>query len=285
MRVRALPNAARRRCCLTSPDNNHHTLNRSHVHPAAPIPRSAPAAWHCQRHRSALLACRAAAASGDVGSAGAKKPKRGGAGAASREGKPAQRAAGFDDEQDYGADGYGADDFSDEDDDDEGEESFLAPFMDSVVKVTCVHTEPNFSLPWQRKRQYASSSTAFAIARGFGSGGGSSGGGGGGGKAANGKRGGKARAGGSGSGEGSSGGGEGGQGGGGWLLTNAHSVSYHTQVKVKRRGDDRKFLARVLSVGVDCDVALLTGALARGWCHAPRQHFVVAAASCWQLRF
>ena len=29
------------------------------------------------------------------------------------------------------------------------------------------------------------------------------------------------------------------------------------QVKVKRRGDDRKFLAKVLSIGVDCDVALL----------------------------
>lgn len=26
---------------------------------------------------------------------------------------------------------------------------------------------------------------------------------------------------------------------------------------MKRRGDDRKFLARVLSIGVDCDVALL----------------------------
>ncbi len=30
------------------------------------------------------------------------------------------------------------------------------------------------------------------------------------------------------------------------------------QVKVKKRGDDRKFIARVLSIGVDCDVALLT---------------------------
>ncbi len=30
------------------------------------------------------------------------------------------------------------------------------------------------------------------------------------------------------------------------------------QVRVKKRGDDEKFLARVLSVGVDCDVALLT---------------------------
>lgn len=26
---------------------------------------------------------------------------------------------------------------------------------------------------------------------------------------------------------------------------------------MKKRGDDRKFLARVLSIGVDCDVALL----------------------------
>ncbi|CAI7880693.1 unnamed protein product, partial [Closterium sp. NIES-54] len=26
--------------------------------------------------------------------------------------------------------------------------------LDSVVKVFCVHTDPNFSLPWQRKRQY-----------------------------------------------------------------------------------------------------------------------------------
>jgi S1-C subfamily serine protease len=30
------------------------------------------------------------------------------------------------------------------------------------------------------------------------------------------------------------------------------------QVKVKRRGDDEKFLARVLALGVDCDIALLT---------------------------
>lgn len=31
------------------------------------------------------------------------------------------------------------------------------------------------------------------------------------------------------------------------------------QIKVKRRGDDQKFLARVLALGVDCDIALLTG--------------------------
>ncbi len=31
------------------------------------------------------------------------------------------------------------------------------------------------------------------------------------------------------------------------------------QVKVKKRGDDRKWLARVLAIGTECDVALLTG--------------------------
>lgn len=36
------------------------------------------------------------------------------------------------------------------------------------------------------------------------------------------------------------------------------AVSCLQQVKVKRRGDDRKFLARVLAVGTECDIALLT---------------------------
>ncbi|CAI5938193.1 unnamed protein product [Closterium sp. NIES-65] len=35
--------------------------------------------------------------------------------------------------------------------------------LDSVVKVFCVHTDPNFSLPWQRKRQYSSNSSGFII--------------------------------------------------------------------------------------------------------------------------
>ncbi|GFP79938.1 protease Do-like 9 [Phtheirospermum japonicum] len=81
--------------------------------------------------------------------------------------------------------------------------------MDSVVKVFCVHTEPNFSLPWQRKRQYSSSSSGFVI---------------------NGKR----------------------------VLTNAHSVEHYTQVKLKKRGSDTKYLATVLAIGTECDIALLT---------------------------
>lgn len=77
--------------------------------------------------------------------------------------------------------------------------------MDSVVKVFCVHTEPNFSLPWQRKRQYSSSSSGFVI-------------------------------------------------GGRRVLTNAHSVEHYTQVKLKKRGSDTKYLATVLAIGTECDI-------------------------------
>ncbi|KAI5066907.1 hypothetical protein GOP47_0017435 [Adiantum capillus-veneris] len=84
-----------------------------------------------------------------------------------------------------------------------------SPFMDAVVKVFCVHTEPNFSLPWQMKRQFSSNSSGFIIS---------------------GRR----------------------------VLTNAHSVEHHTQVKVKRRGSDTKYLATVLAIGTECDIALLT---------------------------
>ncbi|KAJ7974525.1 Protease Do-like 9 [Quillaja saponaria] len=84
----------------------------------------------------------------------------------------------------------------------------VVPSMDAVVKVFCVHTEPNFSLPWQRKRQYSSSSSGFII-------------------------------------------------GGRRVLTNAHSVEHHTQVKLKKRGSDTKYLATVLAIGTECDIAML----------------------------
>ncbi|KAH6797444.1 DegP protease 9 [Perilla frutescens var. hirtella] len=83
------------------------------------------------------------------------------------------------------------------------------PEMDAVVKVFCFHTEPNFSLPWQRKRQYSSSSSGFVI---------------------KGRR----------------------------VLTNAHSVEHYTQVKLKKRGSDTKYVATVLAIGTECDIALLT---------------------------
>jgi len=83
----------------------------------------------------------------------------------------------------------------------------VVPSMDAVVKVFCVHTEPNFSLPWQRKRQYSSSSSGFII-------------------------------------------------GGRRVLTNAHSVEHHTQVKLKKRGSDTKYLATVLAIGTECDIGM-----------------------------
>ncbi|CAI5474567.1 unnamed protein product [Closterium sp. Yama58-4] len=83
-----------------------------------------------------------------------------------------------------------------------------SPFLDAVVKVYCTHTQPNFSLPWQKRRQFSSTGSGFMIP---------------------GRR----------------------------ILTNAHCVEHHTQVKLKRRGDDTKFVARVLAIGVECDIALL----------------------------
>ncbi|XP_044494066.1 protease Do-like 2, chloroplastic [Mangifera indica] len=84
-----------------------------------------------------------------------------------------------------------------------------AAFLNAVVKVYCTHTAPDYSLPWQKQRQYTSTGSAFMI-------------------------------------------------GDGKLLTNAHCVEHDTQVKVKRRGDDTKYVAKVLARGVDCDMALLS---------------------------
>lgn len=84
----------------------------------------------------------------------------------------------------------------------------VVPAMDAVVKVFCTHTEPNFSLPWQRKRQFSSSSSGFVIS---------------------GRR----------------------------VLTNAHSVEHYTQVKLKKRGSDTKYVATVLAIGTECDIGEL----------------------------
>lgn len=114
----------------------------------------------------------------------------------------------------------------DDDDDDDAEltaaelaaaaaDEATAKIFDAVVKIFCNHNEPNFSMPWQRERQYSSYSSGFMLAS----------------QGPAGER---------------------------WVLTNAHSVDYHSQVKVKRRDDDKKFLAKVLAIGTECDVALLT---------------------------
>ncbi|KAI3941515.1 hypothetical protein MKW92_045296 [Papaver armeniacum] len=83
----------------------------------------------------------------------------------------------------------------------------VMPLMDAVVKVFCVHSVPNFSLPWQRERQYSSTSSGFIIS-------------------------------------------------GRKVLTNAHSVEHYTQVKLKKRGSDVKYLAKVLAIGNECDIGI-----------------------------
>ena len=37
------------------------------------------------------------------------------------------------------------------------------PWATAVLQVFCIHSEPNFSLPWQRKRQFSSTSSGFII--------------------------------------------------------------------------------------------------------------------------
>ncbi|PQP97156.1 protease Do-like 2 chloroplastic [Prunus yedoensis var. nudiflora] len=95
-----------------------------------------------------------------------------------------------------------------------------ADFLNAVVKVYCTHTAPDYSLPWQKQRQYTSTGSAFMI-------------------------------------------------GDGKLLTNAHCVEHYTQVKVKRRGDDTKYVAKVLARGVDCDIALLSVERSSDCCRIP----------------
>ncbi|KAI3935408.1 hypothetical protein MKW98_027548 [Papaver atlanticum] len=85
----------------------------------------------------------------------------------------------------------------------------VAPLMDAVVKVFCAHSAPNYSLPWQRVQQYATTSSGFIIS-------------------------------------------------GRKVLTNAHSVEHYTRVKLKKRGSDVKYLAKVLAIGNECDIAMLT---------------------------
>ncbi|XP_062021984.1 protease Do-like 2, chloroplastic [Rosa rugosa] len=99
-----------------------------------------------------------------------------------------------------------------------------ADFLNAVVKVYCTHTAPDYSLPWQKQRQFTSTGSAFMI-------------------------------------------------GDGKLLTNAHCVEHYTQVKVKRRGDDTKYVAKVLARGVDCDIALLTVESEEFWKGAEPLHF------------
>lgn len=89
------------------------------------------------------------------------------------------------------------------------EDSGERRLRDAVLKLIVTHVEPNYSLPWQQRRQTSSTSTAFLISE---------------------RR----------------------------ILTNAHCVENATVVRIKKRGDDRKFIASVVMIGRECDLALLS---------------------------
>jgi len=81
--------------------------------------------------------------------------------------------------------------------------------LNSVVRIYCTHSEPNFGMPWQRLRQESSTSSGF-ITRDH------------------------------------------------KILTNAHAVEYGSIVQVKKRQSEKKYLAPVVAVGHECDLAVLT---------------------------
>ncbi|KAK6937449.1 hypothetical protein RJ641_030957, partial [Dillenia turbinata] len=94
----------------------------------------------------------------------------------------------------------------------------------TFFQVYCTHTAPDYSLPWQKQRQFTSTGKhAMSFYE--------------------------------------------------KLLTNAHCVEHQTQVKVKRRGDDTKYVAKDLARGVECDIALLSVESEEFWNGAETLHF------------
>ena len=97
-------------------------------------------------------------------------------------------------------------DVNDDDDDDVNDRSKL---FDGVIRVYCTHSQPSFSMPWQRQKQEFSTSTGFII---------------------DGNR----------------------------ILTNAHAVEYGSLIQVKKRQSEKKYVASVVAVGHECDLAILS---------------------------
>ncbi|KAF4721592.1 hypothetical protein FOZ63_016432, partial [Perkinsus olseni] len=99
------------------------------------------------------------------------------------------------------------------------------PGVNSVVKVFCTHSEPNYSAPWSSKPQISSTSTAFAFTV-----------------------------------DGSAEERPSRQ----LLLTNAHSVKHAAVIQVKTRGSSAKVVCRPLCVASECDLAILEPLLEEG---------------------
>jgi len=118
------------------------------------------------------------------------------------------------------------DDYDDDDNDNDNNINDRSNLFDGVIRVYCTHSQPSFSMPWQRQKQEFSTSTGFVI---DGDGDGNSNG--------NGKR----------------------------ILTNAHAVEYGSLIQVKKRQSEKKYVASVVAVGHECDLAILSVEDATFW--------------------
>jgi S1-C subfamily serine protease len=118
------------------------------------------------------------------------------------------------------------------------EEEDLSRVLDSIVKVHCTHSEPDYIIPWQKQQQTSSTSSGFVIDiassedeknyRDHGTShheNNSS-------STTPPKR---LR-----------------------VMTNAHSVEYGTMIQVQRRGGERKYQATIEVLANECDLAILS---------------------------
>lgn len=115
-----------------------------------------------------------------------------------------------------------------DDNEEEGNDDDLSSVLDSIVKIHCTHSEPDYLIPWQKQHQSGSFSSGFVISllpnqeddnnhNNEHS------------NSHHNKR----------------------------IMTNAHAVEYGSMVQVQRRGEERKYEAIVEHMANECDLAIL----------------------------
>ena len=97
------------------------------------------------------------------------------------------------------------------------EEDPISRAFESIVKIHCTHKEPDYLIPWQNTMQSSSTSSGFVVQLPT--------------DVPEKKQ--------------------------TVIITNAHSVEYASIIQVQKRGDSSKFAAELVSIGQDCDLAVL----------------------------
>ena len=111
----------------------------------------------------------------------------------------------------------------DEDENDADDEDELRDaILDSIVKIHCTHSEPDFLIPWQKQHQSTSTSSGFVVELLLPSSPDDT-------ATSHRQR----------------------------IMTNAHSVEYGSIVQVQRRGEEQKYEAVVEVMANECDLAIL----------------------------